>query len=321
MREVKVHYIKAGPGCGKSYIIRKLANENDLVLAPFTKVKTDYEKLTNDQGVIYDLTFKTTHRAMETKGFCRIFVDEFTSFPYEYLACVAYNNAAEEIYLVGDEKQTKIIEPDEGMYIGNKIDLNELYTHELLVNFRNPPDTVALLNKLFGYQMRAGKKVVESLKPSTYFTSISENCKEDTPKLQMCFSTAASQKYTESDHNTVRANQGGTFPNCRLHVASEDKSSAAVECLQVVAMSRHTDSLEIKCDESTTAEKLKSLLGDMNDWQKEYKTYLNFSEKEDPNTRKSYPIVTRILARKESIGMTQKVKYPIMRLKLMLRLN
>lgn len=111
--QVKVHYIKAGPGCGKSFLIRQLADENDLVLAPFSKLKTDYEKIKGTNGSQYDLPFKTQHRAMETRGFQRLFVDEFTSFPYEYLACIAYLNAAEEVYLVGDDKQTKIREPDE----------------------------------------------------------------------------------------------------------------------------------------------------------------------------------------------------------------
>lgn len=43
-----MHYIKAGPGCGKSYLIRKLATEHDLVLAPFTKLMTDYKHVKDD---------------------------------------------------------------------------------------------------------------------------------------------------------------------------------------------------------------------------------------------------------------------------------
>lgn len=97
-RKVKVHYIKAGPGCGKSYVTQLLADENDLIVAPFTKLKTDYKGLRNARGEKYNLNFKTTHRAMETKGHARIFVDEFTSFPYEFLACVVQNNAADEVF-------------------------------------------------------------------------------------------------------------------------------------------------------------------------------------------------------------------------------
>lgn len=128
-RKVRVHYIRAGPGCGKSFIIRKLADENDLVLAPFSKLRPDYKSLVNKNGTTYDLTFKTQHRGMLTKGIPRIFVDEFSSFPYEYPACIVNNNAATEVFLVGDEKQTRIQEPAEGMYIGNRIDLTWVSTH------------------------------------------------------------------------------------------------------------------------------------------------------------------------------------------------
>lgn len=37
-RKVSIKYIKAGPGCGKSYLIRQLATTSDLVLASFTKL-------------------------------------------------------------------------------------------------------------------------------------------------------------------------------------------------------------------------------------------------------------------------------------------
>lgn len=96
---------------------------------------------------------------MLTSGFSNIFLDEFTCFPYEYLASIVYNNAAEDLYLVGDLKQTCVKEPNEGIYIGNRIKLEVYPTHSLLVNFRNPPDTVALLNKLYGYKMRSGKQI------------------------------------------------------------------------------------------------------------------------------------------------------------------
>lgn len=80
---------------------------------------------------------------METRGYQRIFVDEFTSISYEFLACVVFLNAAEEVYLVGNDRQTKIREPDEGMYIGNHLLLSHMSTHTSLVNFRNPHPTLS----------------------------------------------------------------------------------------------------------------------------------------------------------------------------------
>lgn len=94
-----------------------------MVLAPFTKLRSDYTGLCAENGDRYDLNFKTTHRTMEARGCTRIFVDEYTAFPYEFLACVAFLNAATEIILVGDSKQTGIREPDEGLNMLNHIDI------------------------------------------------------------------------------------------------------------------------------------------------------------------------------------------------------
>lgn len=54
-----------------------------------------------------------------------------------------YSHTAEEVYLVGDDRQTKIREPDEEMYIGNHLLLSHMSTHTSLVNFRNPHPTLS----------------------------------------------------------------------------------------------------------------------------------------------------------------------------------
>ncbi|KAK9752434.1 Viral (Superfamily 1) RNA helicase [Popillia japonica] len=196
-RTCRVHMIQAGPGCGKSFLIRKMATESDLVLAPFTKLMPDYKHVLGEDGVERDLLFKTTHRTMETRGCSRIFVDEFTSMPYEYLACIVELNGAKNVYLVGDVKQTKVREPDEGMYIGNYIDLDSLNTHTLVKNFRNPQDIVAILNKTYAYQMVAVSKILKSVKvvkPNDFSLK--------TKTLQMAFSGQSAQINTEDVKNT-----------------------------------------------------------------------------------------------------------------------
>lgn len=242
-RKVKIYYIRAGPGCGKSYLIRKLATGHDLVLAPFTKLKPDYVNLKDENGDNYDLQFKTTHRAMETRGCKRIFVDEFTSMPYEFLACIAEVNAAEEIFLVGDEKQTKVQEPTEGLYIGNHLDLTKVSTHTLLVNFRNPKDTVALLNKVYGYQMYAKSEIEKSIEVVT-----TSEIPDVAVGTVMCFSKAASKIYTENEANTIRANQGGTVKTAIMYCVNNDGTLPSVEELQIVGLSRHTEKLYIVVD-------------------------------------------------------------------------
>lgn len=247
-RTCRVHMIQAGPGCGKSFLIRKMATESDLVLAPFTKLMPDYKHVLGEDGVERDLLFKTTHRTMETRGCSRIFVDEFTSMPYEYLACIVELNGAKDVYLVGDVKQTKVREPDEGMYIGNYIDLDSLNTHTLVKNFRNPQDIVAILNKTYAYQMVAVSKILKSVKvvkPNDFSLK--------TKTLQMAFSGQSAQINTEDVKNTVRANQGGTTNSAVLYVNSADMTLPLISELQIVAMSRHTDSLTIVSDDSEIA--------------------------------------------------------------------
>lgn len=269
--KVNIFNISAGPGCGKSYLIRKLATEADLVLAPFTKLKPDYEGITADNGDTINLNFKTNHRAMETTGAKNIFVDEWTSLPYEFLACVAYRNCAENIYLVGDEKQTKVQEPTEGMFIGNYIDLTKASRHTLLVNFRNPKDTVAMLNRIYGYEMKAFSKIERSIE----VVDIAELPK--VPKAtKMCFSKASSVAFTETDTNTVRKNQGGTCKVAILHINSLDNKLLSIEDLQIVALSRHTEKLYIVTDKCPEAEVFVANLKMDTDFYDHMQTWLHF---------------------------------------------
>nr|UNY47209.1 MAG: ORF1 [Benyviridae sp.] len=249
-RACRVHYVQAGPGCGKSYLIRKLATEADLVLAPFTKLMPDYKHVVGEDGIERDLLFKTTHRAMSTRGCARIFVDEFASMPYEYLACIVELNGATDVYLVGDTKQSKVREPDEGMYIGNYIDLATMDTHTLVYNFRNPKDTVALLNRTFGYTMIATSQQESSIRilPPGETPEIGK-------ALQMAFSANSAEINTQDRKNTVRANQGGTTDDAILYINSTDGVLPTVEELQIVAISRHRTSLTIVTDGSETAQR------------------------------------------------------------------
>nr|QPL17790.1 replicase [Pistacia ribo-like virus] len=259
-RTVKVNYIRAGPGCGKSYLIRKLADEGDLILAPFSKLAADYKRLTKENGDVYDLPFKTIHRAVETKAYKRIFLDEFTAFPYEYLCAVVENNACEEVYLVGDHKQTRIKEPEEGKCILNHIDLTKLSTHELLVNFRNPPDTVALLNKLFGYNMISYKPPVAE--PSIKFLDLTDR-PHDLTSTTITFTTKNSHTYTGSEKHTVRCHQGSTYDDTNLVVTAIDKELIHIESLLIVAFSRHKNNITIYKDDSTVGDTIKQLMEDI----------------------------------------------------------
>lgn len=57
----RVSYLRGGPGTGKSYTIRSIATITDLILAPFTKLKSDYMNVPSLDGKI-DLCFKTPQK-------------------------------------------------------------------------------------------------------------------------------------------------------------------------------------------------------------------------------------------------------------------
>lgn len=150
--KVRLHYILGGPGCGKSYIITKLADEFDLIYAPFTKLRADYQHVKRDDQEI-NFEFKTVHRAMLERNRSAIYIDEFTSLPFEFIKCVAYLCSAEDVFLVGDEKQSRV-RSHEGQYIFDYIDPELLPKHTLLRNFRNGQDVVNLVNKRFKSEMQ-----------------------------------------------------------------------------------------------------------------------------------------------------------------------
>ncbi|AYO99569.1 replicase [Goji berry chlorosis virus] len=228
--EVKIVYVKGGPGSGKSRLIRNMTDDTDLIVAPFSKLRTDYG----------GRNFMTQHKALSAVGYRRIFVDEFTALPYEFLACIVHNCAAEIVYLVGDLSQTGIIEGVEGISICSKISFDNVAKHELAKNYRNPADTVALLNHFYGYDMVPVSKNfgmrfrhLDMWSPSDKLTPL-------------CFtrnSAVSLGLQTESviEKMTVRANQGTTHDAVGLFVTAHDSNLTNVDCLNVVALSRHRD--------------------------------------------------------------------------------
>ena len=270
-----VYFIDAGPGCGKSYLIRAIANpETDGIIAPFSKLMVDYKnvKQTDEEGKTtnIDFYFKTTHRAMQMTGADYIYVDEWTSFDYSILACIVNRNQPKAVFLVGDDKQTRISEPSEGLYIGNYIPMNECSHHELHVNFRNQPPVVAWLNKKFGYSMVPHKlkeymKIPEADMPPAFevvgVNKINEPQYDPQPAMGFSYSRAAAETYYADNTRTARSCQGSTWDNVRVTIVEEDKDLPAVTALTIVAMSRARLRTIIVTDYSETAKKHLEMLG------------------------------------------------------------
>jgi len=239
--ECEIFLISAGPGNGKSWVARKLLerahkiNTKALVLAPFTKLKMDYSNAVTDTGECYEVAFKTTHRAMETAAYEELHLDEWTSFPYEMLSLIAYNNCAKRIYLYGDEKQTKLQEPNEGKYIGNYIDLKNVSQHTLHKNFRNPQDIVALLNKKYGYDSYATSKIQSAIS----FRSLADFQQDKTKGFNIMHFADQTAKIYGLEENTVRKNQGQTCDVAGLVFSKHDYKLIEDSAMQIVALTRH----------------------------------------------------------------------------------
>lgn len=146
--------------------------------------------------------------------------------------------------MFGDPKQTQVREPDEGINMYRKLgDLAQYSRHTPLYNSRNPMDTVALLNKLYGYNM---------LSVSTQRKSISfvKTVPTDLKAINYAMSMATAKAMTESKNNTVRSHQGATTDVSVLYVNKNDHQLLAVECLNIVALSRHKHSMYVVGDDS-----------------------------------------------------------------------
>jgi len=254
--EVRIHYIEGGPGTGKSYIIRKLADDDsDCVYLPFNKLMSDYAEF-EDGGRRRKLRCATVHRGLELPACEKLFVDEFTALDWVYIKMVAINTGCTDLYLVGDVKQTRIQDPTEGTYVGNVVNMDTLPTHTLLVNFRNPGHDIALLNAHHGYDMEHGSSKLES---GISVLHVDDYRPTPGPMAKMFFTHAAAKKYADLDENTtkekytVRAYQGSTVDDALLYLCEADSAVMQVHGMDIVALSRHKKTLTIVHDGSAVA--------------------------------------------------------------------
>nr|WJJ60798.1 putative replicase P1 protein [Carrot associated RNA virus 1] len=248
----RVKYICGPPGTGKSHIIRSLANSQSLVLVPFARLKSDYTNF------IHPITKKkaslkvmTQHAAFTALNHSRVFVDEYTAMPYEFLAVIAYNCGADEVIFVGDHRQTSLINEVEGISIESKITMSDIRSHELIKNFRNPSDAVNVLNRNYGYSMLATnkKKGFKFDEPQNF-----DKYPNHTP---LFFTNATAKSFGLSndigDRVTVRANQGATYENVKLVISGNDVNLFNMSAMAIVAISRHRNECILMIEPGTPA--------------------------------------------------------------------
>lgn len=259
---VLVNYICGPPGTGKSYAIRAMARPGDLVVGPFSRLKDDYTNFIHPiTKRKTSLKYMTQHAAMSALNHDRVFVDEYTAFPYECLAVILFNCGASEVILVGDHRQTALINEVEGVSIESKINLTDLREHELIKNYRNPSDAVKVLNDLYYYRMEAtNNRLGYSFDEINNF----KNYQNYTPLFFTHASAAQASIRTDTANKvTVRSNQGATYENVVLVIRDEDQTIFNMPSMAIVALSRHKQNCVILTEQGQSkifAERLTGVL-------------------------------------------------------------
>lgn len=280
--KVKMHLVLGGPGTGKSEVIRNMVTQFDLVVGPFRRLKEDYSCNGKDGEKI---VYKTEHTALSERNRKRIFVDEFSSYPYELLVVLLYVTGCEEVYLFGDTKQSKVVQGNgEGVYIGDKIDLSRLDTHHLLCNFRLPLDAIAKLNEVFNYEMfpnplKEYKKYCSIVGVSVNDEVMRRKIAEDRDIVPMSFSEAQAFEDSGSTDRTVRKNQGLSTKRTVVYLdATKNKNVMNLTSMQIVAVSRHTEMCYLVSDGSSHADNLIKKLATTPEWLEHLETFIKYPD-------------------------------------------
>lgn len=244
----KFSYVMGGPGAGKSYLIRAIAQDPDAIYVPFTKLKVDYESVPHPvTGKERDLRFATTHRGLKL-GMCkRLFIDEFTALDWRYIKLVIQLCSPDEVIIVGDTNQTGVRDGEEGVNISSVVDIAGLPRHQLMVNFRNQPDTVHWMNKLIpDYQFASFKEQQDKGKapgPSIRMhCGVTESFVVPRGASEMFFTHNTAGQHGRSnngkDKYTVRSFQGSTVDTAVVYLNQSDLRTAEAPGMFLVALTR-----------------------------------------------------------------------------------
>ena len=103
---VEVELWNAGPGTGKSYMIKQMyQHDTEVIVAPFRALNATYPAP--------HFRYFTTHRALShiVGNFDTLYVDEFTCYDFRAVIALAFNHGVRRIVLVGDPMQN-VIRPE-----------------------------------------------------------------------------------------------------------------------------------------------------------------------------------------------------------------
>jgi hypothetical protein len=231
-RSVNMIMVSGGPGCGKTEVIKNICRdvENCTVMVPFKRLQSDYKN-----GERSFTQYKCVSRDMLTN---LLLVDEFTGCDIGLVCAAAIRQKCSEVILWGDVMQTWLSD-SEG--VGFK-DFKISCAATLYSNYRNPPATVKLLNKLFSDSMVAMRSDDDSSiqVEQLYGTEIFDGVNLTGSRLSV-----EELKDMDLPAITVRSAQGATYDDVNLFVFHRDLNIFTSSSIVRVALSRHRHNLTI----------------------------------------------------------------------------
>jgi hypothetical protein len=240
------------PGCGKTHYARhNLVGSDTLIIVPTNSLAEEWDNMRVNGARV--ATQHTALRLLLSGTYSTVIVDEASLFPVSYFALLAFLKPTAKITLLGDPKQIAYIDWNAAYTNAEELRLDhhvaKFTTRTLLRNWRNPPGTVRLLNKLFGYNMLAEKKKdVPWLATEQFDATVGLF---ETATI-MTYGQAAKEmfvaRFPGREVKTVQEMQGLTRNSVILHVDEDSfpvQNSPVDRGHHVVAFSRHRERLFI----------------------------------------------------------------------------
>jgi len=237
--KAEVHYVKGGPGTGKSEVIKVLYKYLSglayqvKIVAPFADLVKDYASAeTIGYSGLTNFAANTTYYLIGEKRANVLLVDECSGIDWDTVRAMAKYLSVTQIWLFGDKEQTALrpeqAEGHAALHEFSGVDWEKVPTHELVKNYRLGMFRTKWCNDRFGYRMLPVRQ--DDDRPRLMSISEYENYVKDHPiDREMVFSHNSAQDVfgkvslagdKSIDNMSVRSAQGKTFETSAIGITS-----------------------------------------------------------------------------------------------------
>lgn len=239
--------LAGGPGAGKSHTIRSIFDEKrainglneGMVVSPFNRLRRDYD---TDVEFNTRYCFKTHHVAFRESGKKILAIEEYQAQDKDLVDSLILINRPDLVIVAGDAKQIGLL-PGEGKPLKEALDLKTRAHHVMIKNFRNPSDTVALLNRVYGYKMQCVRLQTHGKEQSMQIVG-------GNPRADICMTFTEASERENPGYVSVRSCVGQSVDVANLYISAKDVVLLKQADSAIVAFSRHKVRLNILTDGS-----------------------------------------------------------------------